>query len=182
MVGQIMTRRTASVLSTGTLPTLRTSSPGLLLAHRAIRFASTQPVSGPEEIGILNHQREKRPMSPHLAIYQPQLTWILSIANRGTGVALSSLLYAGALSYLFHPLVPAIDSAHLIQLVHDLPVWFKGTLKLPIAVAFTFHTFNGIRHLAWDVGKGLTLKGVYQGGYAVLAATAISSIYLAFFV
>jgi succinate dehydrogenase/fumarate reductase cytochrome b subunit len=48
---------------------------------------------------------------------RPQLTWYLSSLNRITGVALSGLLYAGALTFLLHPVFPAIDSAHLIELV-----------------------------------------------------------------
>lgn len=99
-----------------------------------------------------------------------------------TGVALSVLLYGASIAYLGHPIFPSFDSAHLVQLAHDLPTWFKGSLKMLLAVPFTFHTYNGIRHLAWDVGKGLTLKGVYVGGYGVMALTAVSSIYLAFFV
>ena len=39
--------------------------------------------------GILNEQRLRRPNSPHMTIYQPQLTWYSSIANRITGVGLS---------------------------------------------------------------------------------------------
>ncbi|RXK37076.1 succinate dehydrogenase, cytochrome b556 subunit [Tremella mesenterica] len=159
---------------------LRLSSPGLLLAQR--RFASTQPVTPADEIAILNNQREKRPTSPHLAIYQPQLTWIASGFNRLTGVALSGVLYGASLLYLLHPVFPAIDSAHLIQLAHDMPIWLKGGVKLLFAIPFTFHTFNGMRHLGWDMGKGLTLKATYASGYTVLAATAVSSIYLAFFV
>lgn len=38
---------------------------------------------------ILNAQRLKRPSSPHFTIYQPQITWVASIANRVTGVGLS---------------------------------------------------------------------------------------------
>jgi hypothetical protein len=37
------------------------------------RFASTEPVTAAENISILNSQREKRPMSPHLAIYEKQV-------------------------------------------------------------------------------------------------------------
>ena len=113
-------------------------------------------------------------------------------------------MYAGSIVYLLHPLYPALDSAHLLSLVADLPTWFKASVKLALAGAFTFHSFNGIRHLMWDMGKGtsrpyifqlrgmndgadtftlgLTIKGVYATGYAVLAATGLSSIYLAFFV
>jgi succinate dehydrogenase (ubiquinone) cytochrome b560 subunit len=71
-----------------------------------------------------------------------------------TGVALSGVLYAASMAYLVHPMYPSFDSAHLVELVHSMPVWAKGGLKLLFAVPFTFHTWNGIRHLAWDMGYG----------------------------
>jgi len=49
--------------------------------------------------------RLSRPMSPHLTIYKPQLTTILSITHRGTGVALSGVtagLGACKLLYIIH--------------------------------------------------------------------------------
>lgn len=43
-----------------------------------------------ENLEMLNKQRSVRPNSPHFTIYQPQLTWLGSIANRITGVGLSA--------------------------------------------------------------------------------------------
>lgn len=37
------------------------------------------------------NNRLSRPMSPHLSIYKVQLTTLLSITHRGTGVALSGV-------------------------------------------------------------------------------------------
>jgi len=135
-----------------------------------------------ESISLLNAQRQVRPTSPHLTIYQPQITWYLSGLNRVTGVTLSFALYGASLIYLLHPLYPSIDSVHLVQLVSAMPAWLKSGMKLVFAVPFAFHFFNGVRHLAWDLRKGLSLKGVYAGGYTVLGLTAVSSLYLAFFV
>lgn len=67
------------------------------------------PASASQE--ILNSQRLLRPSSPHFTIYQPQLTWLGSIANRVTGSALSvcknhfwSITYrVGRLTGLVHP-------------------------------------------------------------------------------
>ncbi|CAD6582262.1 MAG: cytochrome b subunit of succinate dehydrogenase, Sdh3p [Tremellales sp. Tagirdzhanova-0007] len=160
-------------------PTLRSSRPHLILTAR--RFAATTSITPPDNMAILNEQRKSRPQSPHLTIYQPQVTWILSSANRITGVFLSGALYGASMLYLLHPVFPSFDSASLVQLAHDMPTWLKGGLKFLFVVPFTFHTFNGIRHLAWDTGYGLSLKGVYVGGYTVLAVTAVSSLYLAFF-
>lgn len=142
-------------------------------ASRRLASSQTTSVTAAESVAILNAQREKRPNSPHFTIYQPQvshaalavamdltdeqITWLASIANRVTGSALSVALYAGSITYLLHPYFPAVESANLVQMVHDLPVWVKGSAKLLFAVPFTFHTFNGIRHLAWDVGYGMSI-------------------------
>ncbi|KAL7421644.1 cytochrome b subunit of succinate dehydrogenase, Sdh3p [Cryptotrichosporon argae] len=174
----------------GAAPAFRSGAafaPGLMAAQRRLATSgsaapSTSKISPADSIALLNAQRLQRPTSPHLAIYQPQLTWLMSGANRITGVFLSGALYAGSILYLLHPLYPALDSAHLVALVADMPVWLKASAKVLFAVPFTYHAFNGIRHLMWDMGKGLTIKGVYSTGYAVMAATAVSSIYLAFFV
>ena len=50
---------------------------------------------------ILNKQRLKRPNSPHFTIYQPQLTWIASIANRVTGAGLSVCAFASCYLFVF---------------------------------------------------------------------------------
>ncbi|WWD17182.1 succinate dehydrogenase, cytochrome b556 subunit [Kwoniella shandongensis] len=172
--------RTSAFRSMAKPSMLRASVPGLMLAQR--RFIATDRLTPAENMALLNTQREKRPTSPHLAIYQPQITAVMSGLNRITGVALSGALYLSAMAYLLHPVFPAIDSAHLVQIAHDLPVWAKTGFKVLLAAPFTYHTYNGIRHLGWDMGKGLTIKGVYATGYTVIAATAVSSIYLAFFV
>ncbi|KAJ1983576.1 hypothetical protein H4R34_001197 [Dimargaris verticillata] len=117
---------------------------------------------------IAKRARENRPVSPHLSIYQPQLTWYLSSATRITGAALAAVLLGAP-----------ITSASVIAAVSALPVTAKVAAKFLIAVPFTFHSFNGIRHLIWDTGRALTLKGVYNTGYAVLAATLVTSGYLA---
>jgi succinate dehydrogenase (ubiquinone) cytochrome b560 subunit len=120
----------------------------------ARRFVQTNSISEMEGLKLLNTQRMNRPVSPHLDIYQPQVTWVLSGLHRITGVAVAGVFYVGALTYLLHPIYPAIDSAHLIEAVHNLPVWFKTSAKVAFALPLTFHSFNGIRHLMWDTGKG----------------------------
>jgi len=51
--------------------------------------------------------------------------------------------------------------------------------KYLLAFPFFFHTFNGVRHLAWDMGKGFELKQVYASGYAVLASSILASLAVA---
>ncbi|OBZ72150.1 Succinate dehydrogenase cytochrome B subunit, mitochondrial [Grifola frondosa] len=140
---------------------------------RTIQTTSLPPSASQE---ILNQQRLRRPSSPHFTIYQPQLTWLSSIANRVTGSGLGVLLYGYALAYLVAPSV--FDSAHVIEVVAGLPDIVKYAGKTILAAPFAFHSLNGLRHLSWDMGKFLSLKGSYNAGYAVLGATAVTTVAL----
>lgn len=98
---------------------------------------------------------------------------------------LATVMYAYFSAYVGYPLfsgssVNALSTTSLVDFVSTLPVWFKTAVKLPLALAFTFHSFNGLRHLAWDWGYALTLKGVYSTAYVVMGATAISTLALLF--
>jgi len=107
------------------------------------------------------------------------MSWIGSIANRFTGVGLSVLLYGFSISYLAAPAFGAgFDSISIIELVHGLPEWSKYVGKVILAAPFAFHGLNGLRHLSWDMGRFLTVKGAWRSGYTVLAATAVSTIAL----
>ncbi|KAJ6485702.1 succinate dehydrogenase cytochrome b560 subunit [Mycena sanguinolenta] len=125
---------------------------------------------------ILNKQRLLRPTSPDLTIYKPQLTSVLSISNRAAGNALSILLYGFSLSYLFAPGI--LDGTHVVDFVTGLPDYVKYGCKAILAAPFAFHSLSGVRHLFWDLGKFMTIRGVYQTGYAVLAGTAVSTVAL----
>jgi len=128
---------------------------------------------------ILNSQRLKRPSSPHMTIYQYQLSWVGSIANRMTGVGLSVLLYGFTISYITAPVFGlGFDSISIMELVQGLPEWLKYAGKTVLAAPFAFHSLNGLRHLSWDTGKFLTVKGAWRSGYTVVAATAITTIVL----
>ncbi|KAI0246074.1 cytochrome b subunit of succinate dehydrogenase, Sdh3p [Lactifluus subvellereus] len=140
------------------------------------RSVQTQSLKPEEATVILNTQRLARPSSPHFTIYQPQLTWIASIANRITGAGLSVLLYGFSLAYLFAP--STFSSANIIEFAAGLPDWVKVVEKTILAAPFAFHSLNGLRHLAWDSGKFLSLKGAYRTGYAVLGASAITTVAL----
>ncbi|KAH8094509.1 succinate dehydrogenase cytochrome b560 subunit [Cristinia sonorae] len=140
------------------------------IARRTVQTQSLPPSAAE---GILNKQRLQRPSSPHFTIYQPQLTWYGSIAHRGTGAGLSVLLYGYALAYLVAP--ETFSSANVVEIVAGLPDAVKYAGKAVLAAPFAFHSFNGLRHLSWDVGKFLTVKGAYSSGYAVLGATAVTT-------
>ena len=111
---------------------------------------------------------DPRPLSPHLQIYRWQLTSVLSILHRLSGIALA----VGAI-LLVSWLGAAADGPASFAKMQ----WFLGSplgliLLFGWSVALFYHLCNGIRHLWWDTGRGLELKSVYASGWTVLAATA----------
>ncbi|KAL1936687.1 hypothetical protein VTP01DRAFT_821 [Rhizomucor pusillus] len=141
---------------------------------------AVQEQSPAAESELLRQQRKVRPISPHLSIYQPQITWYLSAAHRITGVAVGGAFYLGALAYLAAPAFGyTIDSAALVSSVAAAPVAAKVAAKTTIAFPFVFHCLNGIRHLVWDATKFIDIKSVYTTGYVVLGSTVVGSLYLA---
>lgn len=115
--------------------------------------------------------RSARPLSPHLQVYKPQLTSVLSITHRGTGIALSV-----GIVYLVAWLCAASSSAD----TYAIFAWFNGSVVGRIflfgwTLCLFFHLFNGIRHLFWDAGYGFELKAAYNSGWAVVGATLAST-------
>mgnify|MGYP002137602134 CR=1 FL=1 len=114
----------------------------------------------------------KRPLSPHLQVYKPQLTSILSILHRLTGVMLS--LGAFTLICWLHCLVSGDQTRAWLFSMRQTYL-FKSILVLWVFSLF-FHLLNGIRHLFWDLGKGFEMKDVYASGYAIILLSIILTI------
>lgn len=119
---------------------------------------------------------QQRPLSPHLQVYRPQITTVMSIMHRGTGVVLA--LGAFVLTVWLLACAGDNDSFTGFQVFLGSPV---GKLAmLVITVALVYHFLNGIRHLLWDVGWGFEIPQFYASGYVVLALTAIITAAIAF--
>ncbi|KDN45662.1 hypothetical protein RSAG8_04746, partial [Rhizoctonia solani AG-8 WAC10335] len=147
------------------------------LARQLVRSVQTESLPPSAATDILNAQRMKRPSSPHFTIYQPQITWIASIANRTTGGILSAGLYIFALAYLAGPVVGIpVDAVHTIDLVAGLPDWFKYTVKGALGMSFSFHSWNGIRHLLWDAGRLMSNQAVRSSGYVVIGLSVATTV------
>ena len=110
-----------------------------------------------------------RPLSPHLQVYRPQLTSVMSIMHRASGAILATgslfvalwLVALAAGAAVFNPVADAMQHA-LGQLV-----------VFGYSLALVYHGLNGIRHLMWDLRIGLEIKQVYQSGYLVLGLTVL---------
>lgn len=115
----------------------------------------------------------QRPLSPHLQIYRPQWTSVLSILHRTSGVLLSfgtvlmvAWLVALAQGEQAYQSMISFMSSPLVTLA--LVGW---------TLALFYHLLNGIRHLLWDTGTMLDLKPARASGWLVavlsLALTAV---------
>jgi succinate dehydrogenase (ubiquinone) cytochrome b560 subunit len=145
------------------------------------RCAATQHVEANEGQQILVKQRQQRPVSPHLSIYRPQITWILSSFTRITGVALSGGLYLFGFAYLAAPALGwHLETPSMVAAVASWPLIAKIAAKATVAFPFFFHSLNGVRHLSWDLGLGFKNKQVIQTGWAVVALTTASALYYTF--
>jgi succinate dehydrogenase / fumarate reductase cytochrome b subunit len=112
---------------------------------------------------------QNRPLSPHLQVYRPQLTSVLSITHRATGVALA----VGTLLLVYWLAAAAAGPESFARAQDFVGSPLGIVLLLGWSVALFYHLANGIRHLGWDAGFGLDLPTAYASGYAVLAATAV---------
>ena len=93
---------------------------------------------------------KNRPLSPHLTIYKPMLTMMMSIVHRITG----SALYVGTLLLVWW-LVAAASGPNAYATVQ----WFMETLIGRLILfgytwALLHHALGGLRHLIWDTGRG----------------------------
>ena len=113
-----------------------------------------------------------RPLSPHLQVYRWQLTSVLSILHRATGIALS----VGAL-YLATWVIYAAANPTAYALLQSFNTSILGRIVLGgwLFCAF-YHLCNGIRHLFWDAGYGFELKDAYRSGWIVVAVALVATV------
>lgn len=86
--------RSAPAMPTMALRSALTTSPRMVsTSSKSNAAAQTTKLTQQQNLDLLNQQRAQRPSSPHFTIYQPQITWLLSIINRITGTGLSVCKY-----------------------------------------------------------------------------------------
>ncbi|MGO9133962.1 MAG: succinate dehydrogenase, cytochrome b556 subunit [Methylovirgula sp.] len=116
----------------------------------------------------------RRPLSPHLTVYRPMLTMMMSIAHRITGAA----LYVGTLLLVWYLVAAASGEAAFMTVS-----WFMGSfLGQLILFGFTFallhHFFGGVRHLIWETGHGFDAPMRERLAQGTIICSAISTVFL----
>ncbi|QXM23500.1 succinate dehydrogenase, cytochrome b556 subunit [Elioraea tepida] len=108
----------------------------------------------------------RRPLSPHLQVYRPQITSVLSISHRFSGIALAVGTFL-----LVSWLLAAADGPDAFADAQAFLGSFLGRLMLfGWTLALFYHFCNGIRHLAWDLGHGYDLESVTRSGWFTVGA------------
>jgi succinate dehydrogenase / fumarate reductase cytochrome b subunit len=116
---------------------------------------------------VASHAKRRRPLSPNIQIYRPQLTSVLSIVNRLTGVVLSVF----AVLLVVWLTAAAAGPRAYSRIEGLIGSWFGQALLLAFTLAFFVHLCGGIRHLLWDAGYGFELRNIYASGWAVVFAS-----------
>ncbi len=123
------------------------------------------------------HEADIRPLSPHLTIYRPQNTSILSILHRLTGIGLMAPAMAMVAWVITIPMGPKY---------FELMTYFFSTIfgKFLLVLSLwgiIYHTLTGIRHLVWDTGRGIDLKWVNLSSWFIIIGSLLLSGLIIFF-
>ena len=120
-------------------------------------------------IGVkLGAGAKPRPLSPHLTIFRPLVTMVMSIVHRMTGAA----LYFGTLILAWW-LVAAASGPAYFDFVNGLFGSFLGRLVLfGYTWALIHHMLGGLRHLYWDTGRGLDPPPASRLAWATVVGSA----------
>lgn len=110
----------------------------------------------------------QRPLSPHLQVYRPQITSVLSILHRITGVALT----AGTVLLTWWLVAAASGPGPFATVQGFLGSWFGHLLLWAFTFSLFYHLSNGVRHLLWDFGWGFELDQVRLSGIVMIAVAA----------
>ncbi|KAL1582094.1 hypothetical protein WHR41_09174 [Cladosporium halotolerans] len=138
-------------------------------ALHTARSPRTNPNSAPS---LLAAQRLRRPLTPHLSIYRPQMTSVLSVLERLTGLALSGTLYLFPMVYLTSPSLGfEVSATSVAAAVGGMSPWVKMPVKFVISWVFAFHGFNALRFLAWKSAWGITNRQVARSGWVIIGAS-----------
>ena len=118
---------------------------------------------------MINEDHKNRPLSPHLTIYRPQFTSVMSILHRITGVGLIFSLLIAVIWFCSLSLGPKYFA--LVRSLIGTTV-VKGILGLSLW-ALWYHFFTGIRHLFWDFGYGFDLSTAKWSALLVIFSSTV---------
>src|SRR3569833_649165 len=116
------------------------------------------------------HRPVHRPLSPHLQLYKWQLTSVMSLLLRATGIGVA----VGALFLALWVMCAMSPRAYASFQSFNTSIGGRRVLGGWLFSAF-YHLCNGIRHLFWDAGYGFELKDAYRSGWIVVGVSLVAT-------
>lgn len=116
-------------------------------------------------------QNSSRPTSPHLSIYKPQITSVLSAFHRISGIAAFGSLILMTWWFIF---VVFSGFSPLLLSLFEYTI-FRLALFLS-SIAFFFHLVTGLRHLLFDIGIGFSIQSINFSAKVAIATFVLLSI------
>jgi len=116
----------------------------------------------------------RRPISPFMlgSAYQFQMSSATSILHRITGVGLG----LGTLLFTAWLVCAAVGDSAFSVIQAFLASWIGLLILFAFTLTLFYHFCNGIRHLAWDAGKGFELPTMHRSGWLVIAASIVLTV------
>lgn len=115
----------------------------------------------------IRERSQARPLSPHLQIYRWQLTMVMSILHRVSGV----ILTVGAFGLAWWLLALAEGGERYARAATCIASPLGMLLLFGFSLALVYHLLNGLRHLLWDIGWGFEISETYRSGWVVAVLT-----------
>lgn len=145
-------------------------------------IARAQKASHEEQIAIIGQQRLRRPIAPHLSVYNKKQTWFGTSAwMRVTGLAVGGVAYTYFAAYAAGSLFGwHFESQSVVGAFAALAPGTKSVIKFGLAFPFTFHFFNGIKQLMYDMVIGFGRRNIDRGQAIVWASGFVGALLLTF--
>tara|TARA_B100000123_G_C25697428_1_gene413744 strand:+ start:296 stop:685 length:390 start_codon:yes stop_codon:yes gene_type:complete len=117
-------------------------------------------------------QNKNNPLSPHLQIYEWNITSLLSITHRIVGVINFIIIFVLCIFII------SLNIENLSETIFSavFESSFSKFIVISICWSFSFQVLNEIRHLFWDIGFGYDLKISKISGYLVVIGSFILSV------
>jgi succinate dehydrogenase / fumarate reductase cytochrome b subunit len=120
--------------------------------------------------------KNSRPLSPHLSIYKLQISSVLSIGHRLSGVGLFFALSGFCWWFIFW--VFSKFQPCYLECLNSFLVKF---ILFIASYGYFYHFCTGARHLVWDAGYGFSIKSINLTGWlAVIGSVCLTVLYWLF--
>lgn len=112
---------------------------------------------------------KERPLSPHLQIYKPMFTMMMSIVHRMTGV----VLYFSVVLIVLALILMATHQAAYAAVIAFEQMWLGKLILIGFTWALFHHMLGGLRHFLWDTGKGFGVEARERLAQATLLLSVL---------